>query len=108
MIFFKNTPMSDNEILFEAMDGESCLGKCLLRISDYAEIISLYDYNDFFMALGLCLAALNYAALRNIYMSKFTDTSAFDVAKALNFQLIKGVYESDIPSILTGSCCNCK
>ncbi len=108
MIFFKNTPMADNEILFEAMDGEVCLGKCLINIFDYAEIISLTLCNDFFIAQGLVKAALNYAAIRNIYMARFTDTSAFGIAKAMNFQLVNGVYESDIPTILMGSCCNGK
>ncbi len=108
MIFFKNTPVADSETLFEAVDGEKSLGKCLLKLSDYAEIVSLCDCNDFFIAQGLVKSALNYAALRNIYMARFKDESAFEIAKAMKFELAGDFYESDIPTVLAGSCCSGK
>ena len=109
MIFFKNTVSSDNDkvIFFEAFDGEESIGKCTLILEEkYANVTEL-DYNAVFAGEGLLKSAFNYACLKNYYMGKCSVENADDLLIKTGFQKVNGVYESDIPTILMGSCSGC-
>ncbi len=107
MIFFKNTLINDETVAFEALEGEKSIGKCTLLLKEnIADVTELsYDSEASYAVEGLLRSAYNYAGLKNYYMAKCTAKNIDSYLDRMNFQKKDGIYMSDIPSILMGSCC---
>ena len=107
MIFFKNTVLDkDGKIIeFEALDDDVSLGRCTLVLSDkFADVTK----SSYFAAEGLLKSAYNYAALKNYYMAKCSVSDIDNLLKRLGFELKADEYICDIPTILMGSCSDCR
>lgn len=107
MIFFKHTALNDEEVKFEAIENENTIGRCTLvmkyNVADVTELT--YDETAPYAVEGLLRSAYNYAGLRNYYLAKCTAKNIDSFLSKMNFQKNGSEYVSDIPTILTGSCC---
>ena len=105
MIFFKNEIISDYVYMFSAVENDNVLGKCCLDLSEKtAKIVSVSSDNDI-ITEGLIKAACNCAALKNFYMVNCSCKDAEHILLKLKFTEENGIFVSDIPSVLMGSCC---
>ena len=107
MIFFKPTVNSDSTILFEAIENDEIYGSCTLDLSEKNAVVKsiYYDSDKPYMAEGLIKSAFNYAASRNYYMGVCECENIDSLLLRLGFGKHENCYISDIPTILTGSCC---
>lgn len=112
MIFFKNTVSDKSEsiIYFNAIENDNTLGRCTLVLNDgFANVTELtFDKSAPFVSEGLLKSAYNYASLKNYYMAKCSASDISGLLVRLGFELKNGEYICDIPTILTGSCCECR
>jgi hypothetical protein len=111
MIFFKNTVL-DNDVKvveFEALDGDTLLGKCTLVLGDkFADVTKLsFEDGAVFIGEGLLKSSYNYAAVKNYYMAKCSVSDIDSLLLRLGFQKQNEEYICDIPTILMGSCGSC-
>ena len=108
MIFFKNTILDkDGKVIeFQALDGETVLGKCTLVLGEkFAEVTKLtYESKSAFVGEGLLKSAFNYGALKNYYMAKCSVIGVESLLLRLGFENKGGEYITDIPTILMGNC----
>ncbi len=106
MIFFKPNQIDENKVLFEALESEIKIGECVLILGKkYADVNSLTFNSDKPYAVeGLLRSAYNFAANKNYYMGTCSCKNIDGFLNKMNFELKDGIYVSDIPSILTGSC----
>lgn len=95
---------------YDLSNNNTECGKCAFRLKGYSmEIVYVEAYdNDPETIEGLIRSALNYGGNRNVYMADYIADNGIDVAITLGFELNKGVYSGDIPSLLQGSCCKGK
>lgn len=107
MIFFKHTVINDEVVKFEAIENESIIGRCTLVMKDSVADVAELSYNETapYAVEGLLRSAYNYAGLRNYYLAKCTAKNIDSFLSKMNFQKNDSEYLSDIPTILTGSCC---
>ena len=109
MIYFAphivNTP--ECAAYFEALDGETLLGVCRLRIdgvsADVYEIA--LSGGDAEIGEGLLRAAYNFAANKGAYWGVCSAPNAEPITSRLRFETANGRPENDIPTLLTGACC---
>ena len=104
MLFFKPTVIDSATARFDALDGETCLGTCELRIRDGAADVTAISADGAETGEGLLRAALNYAANRGVYMAVCSAKGAESITARLPFENRGGVLQNDIPTLLTGSC----
>ena len=107
MIFFKHTVNSDNTVLFEAIEKDEMYGSCTLDLSSKNAVVKsiYYDSDKPYIAEGLIKSAFNYAASKNYYMGVCECEKIDSLLLRLGFGKDENRYISDIPTILTGSCC---
>ncbi len=110
MITFERTVIDCDTVKFTAVENETVIGNCTLRISSpYAEVSSLsYSDNKSYVIEGLIKAALYYASLNCCYIGRCNCHGIDLYAERMNFIKSETGYENDIPSILMGSCSGCK
>ena len=102
MIEVKPQEIIDNKVCFIATEDGENTGTCQILLDGYyVEILSVIAPEDKpYISELLLRSALNYAANRNAYMArtKLNDFPQFSFEKKEDY------YESDIPSLLVGSC----
>ncbi len=110
MITFEHTEIDLDTVKFTAVENESAIGNCTLRISSpFAEVSALsYCENKSYVIEGLIKAALYYASLNSCYIGRCNCTEIEYYVEKMNFIKSENGYENDIPSILMGSCSGCK
>ena len=107
MIFFKPLPGdgADSTAVFEALDGEECLGKCFLKLDGMtADVFYLDLSGGAEIGEGLLRAAYNFAANKGAYWGVCSAKNAEEATKRLRFEVQNGVLQNDIPTLLTGTC----
>lgn len=107
MIFFKHTCFGEDKVEFEAIENESSIGSCTLILSGNAANVTKLEYNAHtpYVVEGLLKSAYNYAGLRNYYIAKCTAKNIDSYLLKMSFEKAGEEFVSDIPTILTGSCC---
>lgn len=109
MIYFApnivDTP--DCTAYFEALDGETSLGVCKLRIDGVTADVYEIELSDGSAEIGegLLRAAYNFAANKGAYWGVCSAPDAEAVTKRLRFETVNGRPENDIPTLLSGTCC---
>lgn len=115
MYFFKPIYNSENVkatyFSYIGFDDDIKIGDCSCKIDEKFVVIETVniskDMPDFYE--GLIRACLNFAGNRNVYMAKCLDEKYKNVLEMMGFEKDKeNVYVGDIPSLLQGSCENCK
>lgn len=107
MIFFKPIAVDTCYVKFQALENEEKIGECLLDLSGKNADVSSLNFNSDkpYAVEGLLRAAYNYAATKNFYIATCSCKNIDSFCEKMNFSIKDGVYYSDIPSILMGSCC---
>ncbi len=98
---------ADCTAYFEALDGETSLGVCRLRIDGVTADVYEIKLSDGGAEIGegLLRAAYNFAANKGAYWGVCSAKGAEQVTARLRFETVNGRPENDIPTLLSGSCC---
>ena len=109
MLYFEPTEMNtaDCTVRFTAKDGDTEYGSCDLLLHDQvADLVSCaLSVPDPIIGEGLFRAALHYAANRGYYIGVCSAPQADAVRARLAFLEKDGRWCNDIPTLLTGHCC---